>query len=314
MTENSPIPVTILSGFLGAGKSTLLSHILKHADRRYAVIVNDFGEINIDTELVAEYSCESIDLSNGCICCSVQGSLLSTLNKLKERENPPEYLIIECSGVAEPFNLATVFLGHAIRPHFRLDGILGLADASAFFELNEGEHRELFWNQLGAASFVLLTKTDLVSPEQLRQVREAISQELPKAPTLEVAQGEIPPSLILDSRIFDEVSLPQPSKNLHLGNYQSWNFQTEQPLSISVLQKQVKKLSNHALRLKGVLHVKERPGERALLQVAGRRTSLERLPLVDSQAKISKVVAIGRVGSINTEALQACFEGMIAPS
>jgi len=117
-----PVPVTILSGFLGAGKTTMVNHIL-HGDHglKIAVLVNDFGAINIDAQLVVGVEGDAVNLSNGCICCTIRGDLLKETLKLLRREDPPEYLIVETSGVSDPVAVANTFLAPEVKSLARLD-------------------------------------------------------------------------------------------------------------------------------------------------------------------------------------------------
>ena len=123
-----PIPFTILGGYLGSGKTTLLNHVLRHNEgRRLAVIVNDFGSVNIDAMLIQTRTSEMVALANGCVCCSISTGLAEALTVLSQRTPPPEHVIIEASGVADPIRVG--YFGSA--PPYRLDGVVVLADATA---------------------------------------------------------------------------------------------------------------------------------------------------------------------------------------
>ena len=129
----SGTPVTILSGFLGAGKTTLLNHILSNQQGvKTAVLVNEFGEIGIDNDLIVSTGEEMVELSNGCICCSINGELMESVERILERPEPLDYIVVETTGLADPLPVAMTFLGSELRDQTRLDSIITLIDAENF--------------------------------------------------------------------------------------------------------------------------------------------------------------------------------------
>ena len=158
---NTPIPITILSGFLGAGKTSLLNHIL-HGNHglRVGVLVNDFGEINIDAELVAGVSGNSVSLSNGCVCCSIRDDLVESTLQLVQGPNRPEYLILETSGVADPISVSLTFVESELKSLIDVDSILTVVDAENIRSLDD-EYEELAEDQISMADIVILNKVDL---------------------------------------------------------------------------------------------------------------------------------------------------------
>jgi cobalamin biosynthesis protein CobW len=200
----SKVPTTVITGFLGAGKTTLIRHLLQNArGRRLALVINEFGDVGIDGELVKGCNDEAcpdediVELANGCICCTVADDFLPTMQKLLDRPNPPEHIIIETSGLALPKPLVKAFQWPGIRTRATVDGVIALIDADAVaagrFAADEAalaaaraadptlDHdsplEELFEEQLACADMVVLNKTDLIDAEALAAVERQVSAE-----------------------------------------------------------------------------------------------------------------------------------------
>ncbi len=199
----APIPVTVLTGYLGAGKTTLLNRILSEPHgKRYAVIVNEFGEIGIDNDLIVESDEEIYEMNNGCISCTVRGDLIRVLEGLMRRPGRFDAIIVETTGLADPVPVAqTFFMDEGVRLNTRLDAVVALVDAKHLpLRLKDSREAE---DQIAFADVVLLNKTDLVTPDELDQIERTVRAINPSARIHRTSRAVLPLEAVLDRGAFD---------------------------------------------------------------------------------------------------------------
>ncbi|WP_454851774.1 CobW family GTP-binding protein [Rhizobium binxianense] len=202
-TQQKPIPVTVLTGYLGAGKTTLLNRILsENHGKKYAVIVNEFGEIGIDNDLIVESDEEIYEMNNGCVCCTVRGDLIRVVEGLMRRPGRFDGIIVETTGLADPVPVAqTFFMDDDVRSKTELDAVVALVDAKHLpLRLKDSREAE---DQIAFADVVVINKTDLVTPEELAVIEDIVRAINPAARVYKTSRSGVDLARVLDQGAFN---------------------------------------------------------------------------------------------------------------
>ena len=338
MSSLEKIPVTILTGFLGAGKTTLIRNlILKNKSKKLAVIINEFGNLGVDGEIVKQCSDETcpeeniLELANGCICCTVADDFIPTMKSLLEGQYLPEHILIETSGLALPKPLLKAFEWPEIRSRLTVDSVLAVVDAEAVVngifapqmstELEEKQNQtyvehetplsEVFEDQINCSDVVLLTKPDLV--ENISDARNIIIKEMERnVPILEVQNGDIGADVILGVNAAAETDLD--NRRSHHDGFDDHEHDDFDTFSISVpkildiekfkivLETLIRK--NDILRIKGFLRVESKPLN-LLVQGVGKRLSVNFTDTKIPVENTGNLVFIGEKGRIDQDVISA---------
>jgi cobalamin biosynthesis protein CobW len=338
------IPATVITGFLGAGKTSLVRHLLAQAGgRRLAVIVNEFGELGIDRQLLlgcGEAACEEsdiVELANGCLCCTVADDFVPTLNNLFDREQPPEHILIETSGLALPKPLVQAFAWPEIRTRTTVDGVLtvidGAAVAGGLFApdpdavarqrsadpalAHDNPLEEVFTDQLACADLVILNKTDLIAPGDLPVLTDNIEAQLRRGVKLVSArEGRVPPQVALGlaAAAEDDLAL-RPSVHELEDGHDHDDFESFVVTAGSVadgnaflarLRAAIR--SHDVLRVKGFVDLPGRERRQVVQAVGDRLQHHFDRPWHAGETRETRLVVIGRKG-IDQDAITAALGG-----
>ncbi|NJN92838.1 MAG: GTP-binding protein [Anaerolineales bacterium] len=301
------IPITIIAGFLGAGKTTLLNRIL-HAEHglRIAVLVNDFGKIDIDARLLAAAQPgQMVSLPNGCICCTLFGNLVKVVQDLIETPQPPEHIIIEASGVSSPADVAAILEIPALQNFVTLDSIITMIDAENVRRL--ARVVVFLEGQIRSADTLLVNKTDLVDADTLAEVLDWIRAIAPEARILKTSYAQVPLELILGvGRPIPFGASPHPALHAdHDQLYETWSYTTSKPLLKAALQTALEGLPRSIYRGKGFVYLADSPEQRYILQLVGKRVRLDGDQVWGTQPPQTELVFIGEPGALDPAKLQA---------
>jgi len=299
------ISVSVIGGYLGAGKTTLVNHILRTADERIAVLVNDFGDINIDEELIASQDGDTISLANGCICCSLVDGFGAALATITALDPVPERLVIESSGVADPATVAAY--GHG--PGLTLDATTVVVDAETIRAKSADVYvGDTVLGQLRSGDIIVLNKTDLVSPADAAATTAWLYEQSSTSLIVQSAHGVVDPAVLFGVVEPSPTVPPEPADaDEHHGHahadslFASWTWSSQRPLDRTAIETLMASLPDEVVRAKGVVYLSEDPNQPMVLQRVGKRWTLRRLP-VDAEPG-SRVVIIGLHDSYSAEQL-----------
>ena len=278
-------------------------------------MVNDFGAINIDTELIVGVEDNAISLANGCVCCQIRDDLIETVEEVINRPEQPEYILLEASGVADPAGIAVTFVDPRLRDRIRLDSIISVVDVEQFYANPEyAALMELKMRQIGFSDMVILNKVDLVDETELQKVRAGIEQRLMRVRFVEAVNCDVPLEILLSVGRFDPSQLEAGHHHHtdHGQTFSTWSFEAERPLSLEAFTQMVKKqLPGNIYRCKGVVYTTEHPDLRVILQVVGRRSDISLEEEWGNRTPKTQIVAIGAPDSIEEAELTALFESCV---
>jgi cobalamin biosynthesis protein CobW len=338
------VPVTIITGFLGAGKTTLVRHLMRNPQgRRLAILVNEFGDLGIDGDILrecADANCPEdaiVELTNGCLCCTVADDFVPTIAALLARPQAPDQILIETSGLALPKPLLKAFDWPDLRSRITVDGVIAVADAEAVAEGrfapdpaaiarqrladksvdHDTPLGEVFEDQVACADIVILNKADLVDPARLAKARKTVLAESPRSvPVLEATEGRVDPRVVLGLGAAAESDLEaRPSHHENHDAHDHDDFETivvtlpRDADAEAILARMVAIARDHGvLRAKGYVAIKGKP-MRLLVQGVGTRvrSQFDR-PWGPAEPRLSRIVVIGQRG-LDRRAITAVLTG-----
>jgi G3E family GTPase len=315
------IPVTVLTGYLGAGKTTLLNRILSEPHgKKYAVIVNEFGEIGIDNDLIVGADEEVFEMNNGCVCCTVRGDLIRIIDGLLKRKGKFDGILVETTGLADPAPVAqTFFADETVSGKTALDAVVTVVDAKWLKDrLKDAPEAK---NQIAFADVIVLNKTDLVTPDELKDVELRIRAINPFAKIHKTSRSAVALEAVLSQGAFDldrilaiEPHFLEGGHHHHDEDVQSFSFSTDQPLEAKTFFAWIDNVSQiqgpNILRAKGILNFKDDPERYVMQGVHMMFEGDHQREWRDDEKRESRMVFIGR--DLNEKALREGFEACIA--
>jgi cobalamin biosynthesis protein CobW len=306
------VPILLVSGFLGAGKTTLINRLLADPQgRRLAAVVNDFGAIDIDAELLGSVADGVFSLKNGCICCSLQGDLLRTLSTILRRDAALDGIVIETSGVSDPAEIIRNLLDPVIFKEAALDAVVCLADCRHLLDRPDLLDDVLCKSQLRSADFILLSKTDLVTAEERQTIRDRLSAFKPARMIFDVQHGDVPAELLFSAGLHQPGPAAAKRPVFSAPAFQTMDWTADCPLSLPLFQRAISRLAPQIIRAKGILVAADQPGRPLLFQMVGGRATISPAPAPPPGAALVRLVLIGPLGAFDPAAVTAELDGCV---
>lgn len=298
------ISFTLITGFLGSGKTTLVNSLLNEQHgMRIAVIVNDFGSVNIDADLIKKSSSDSISLANGCVCCTLTNGLMGTISDLVGRETPPDHIILEASGIAEPYAVIQVVLAN---PALRLNGIVCVTDAERLMDdLATPEVEPVIRRQAKASDLIIVNKVDVASPENTARLRAWITEFHPKARILETSHGKVPAAIVVGIPVAAAFQADD-FTGQHSDVFASVTVTSRRPYDDRRLRALLDNLPPGVLRVKGFVRLASKPEDHSVLQSTVTRWTIEAEEPPKARSR-SEIVVIGLRSEFDPEVARRAF-------
>ena len=300
MAQAAPIPVTVIGGYLGAGKTTLVNRLLRQADGlRLAVLVNEFGELPIDADLIESRDENIINIAGGCVCCSYGSDLIAALKDIEALDTPPDHLLIEASGVALPDAIAQSV---GLITHYTVDGIIVLADAETVRDRGTDRYlADTIVHQLAVADIVLLNKVDLSSPEALAVTRSWLAANCTEGRIVETENAAVSLPVVLGSRLGAGMPPMPHNRDTRHAHHQTTVLSVEHSVDPALLVQSLADPKHDLIRTKGF--VRGLDDKIYVVQTVGRRQSIS--IAARPPEEIGKIVCIRSNGAIDLDSLAA---------